>query len=203
MKIKFHYSLLLLFLILIFNGLFVEVFLFFFVIIAHELGHLIALIALKQKPRQLNLTIVGGILDVEVGNIPIFYEILINISGILVNVLLYNIFLRISQFPYQKILLNYNLLMIVFNILPIYPLDGFRIIESFFRLINDPFKEQRILCIISIFSLFLVFALLIYHSKSLSVIILFIFLAYHNLLYRVKKTEIALKKYIRRYNYIN
>lgn len=203
MKIKLHYSLLFLILIFIFNGLFIEVLLFFFVIIAHELGHLIALVLLKQKPKQLNLTIVGGILEVEVGNIPILHEFIINISGIMVNILLYNIFLKIPNFPYQKILLNYNLLMILFNSMPVYPLDGFRIIESFFRLINDPFKEQKILCIISIISLFLIFALLIYYSKSLSVIILFIFLAYHNLLYRIKKTEIALKKYIKRYNYVN
>lgn len=202
MKIKFHYSLIILFTIFLFSGLFIEILIFFLIITAHECGHLFALKLFKQKVHCLNLTIVGGILEVEREEIAIIKEIIINLSGVIINVLIYFGIIFLPDFPYKPIILNYNLLMICFNLLPIYPLDGFNLFESIFKFINDPFKEQKILNTISILTLFGIFILLILKAKSFSVIILFIFLIFHNLVLKIKTTEIALKKYVKRYNYL-
>jgi len=202
MKVKFHFSILILLIIFLFSGLIVEFALFLLTIFFHELGHLLVLKIFNQSPKQLNLTIVGGIMDVEIGKVSIIKEFLIDISGVCVNILLYFLIKSIPVFPYKKLLLNYNLLMIFFNILPIYPLDGYRILEALFRLINDPFKEQKILSKLSFISLLIAFIILIFYAKSISVVVLFAFLIYQNLLLQVKNTEIALKKYVKRYNYV-
>ena len=202
MKVKFHFFILILLIIFLFSGLIVEFALFLLTIFFHELGHLLVLKIFNQSPKQLNLTIVGGIMDVEIGKVSIIKEFLIDISGVCVNILLYFLIKSIPVFPYKKLLLNYNLLMIFFNILPIYPLDGYRILEALFRLINDPFKEQKILSKLSFISLLIAFIILIFYAKSISVVVLFAFLIYQNLLLQVKNTEIALKKYVKRYNYV-
>lgn len=201
MKIKLHYSLLGLLFIFAFTGLYIEILLFFSVIILHELGHLTVLLLFKQKVNIFNITIVGGILDVEYKDLNIIQEIIISLAGVFINFCLLIILKNLDNFIYQDILINYNLIMIAFNLLPIYPLDGFRLFEAIFRVMDNPFKEQRILNYISIFTLSSTFLFMIYYYKSVTVIVIFLFLGYHNLVMQTKYTAFVLKKYVKRYNY--
>jgi len=201
MKIKFHYSLLSLLIIFIFSGLFIEICLFFFVIILHELGHIAALLLFKQKIKSFNITIVGGILNVEYKDLNILKEAIISLAGVIINGVILILLKYLDNFYYQDILIKYNKLLIVFNLLPIYPLDGYRFLEAIFKIKNDPFFEQKSLNYISIFTLITVFIISIIYFKSLAIIIVFSFLIYNNLILHHNYSEFALKKMVRRYNH--
>lgn len=201
MKVKLHYSLLGILLIFIFSGLYIEILLFFLVIILHECGHITALKLFKQKINTFNITIVGGILDVEYKDLNILKEMIISLSGVAVNSLILIILRYLDNVYYQDILINYNQLLIVFNLLPIYPLDGYRFFEALLKVRNEPFKEQKLLNYISMITLTITFSLAVYYFKSISIIVVFSFLVYHNILLYSKYTQFVLQKYVRRYNY--
>lgn len=201
MKIKFHYSLLVLLIILAFTGLYLEILILFMIIFLHELSHVMFLIIFKQKIKYINLTILGGILYTDNLNLKIYQEIIVNLAGVLLNYLLIVIFKKIENNYYKELIINYNYIMIVFNLLPIYPLDGYRLIETLIKLINHPFKEQKILTKIS--NLFWLFGFIIsfYKYKSFALLIIFIYLGYQNFKLYINRTQISLKKYIKTYNY--
>lgn len=201
MKLKLHYSLLGILLLFIFSGLYIEILLFFLVIILHECGHIISLKLFKQKINTFNITIVGGILDVEYKDLNILQEMIISISGVAVNGVILIILRYLDNLYYQDILINYNQLLIVFNLLPIYPLDGYHLIEALLKVKNEPFKEQKMLNYISLITLIITFSFSIYYFKSVSVVVVFSFLVYHNIILQMKYTQFVLKKYVRRYNY--
>ena len=201
MKIKFHYSLLSLFIIFLFSGLYIEILLFFLIIILHELGHIGVLLLYKQNIKSFNITIVGGILDVEYKDLNIIKEASISLAGVAVNGLILILLRYLDNFYYQDILIKYNQLLIIFNLLPVYPLDGYRFIEAVLRLKDNPFLEQKVLNNISIISLIIVFIFSIIYFKSLAIIIVFSFLLYNNIILHLKYSQFALKKLIRRYNY--
>lgn len=201
MKFKLHYSLLGLLIVFIFSGLYVEFLIFFLVIILHELGHLFVIVLFKQKLITFNLTIVGAILDVEYKDLKIYQEALISIAGVLVNGLILIFTKYLGNLYYQDILIKYNLLLIIFNLLPIYPLDGFHLLEALFRIKNDPFFEQKLLKKISIITLITTFLFAIIYLKTLSILIVFAFLIYHNLVLYLYHTQFVLKKFMQRYKY--
>lgn len=201
MKFKLHYSLLGLLIVFIFSGLYVEFLIFFLVIILHELGHLFVIVLFKQKLITFNLTIVGAILDVEYKDLKIYQEALISIAGVLVNGLILIFTKYLGNLYYQDILIKYNLLLIIFNLLPIYPLDGFHLLEALFRIKNDPFFEQKLLKKISIITLITTFLFAIIYLKTLSILIVFAFLNYHNLVLYLYHTQFVLKKFMQRYKY--
>ena len=197
MKIKLHYSLLGIVLLFIFSGLYIEILLFFLIIILHECGHIISLKIFKQNINTFNITLVGGILDVEYKNLNILKEVIVSLSGVAVNGLILICIRYLDNLYYQDILINYNLLLIIFNLLPIYPLDGYHFFEALLKFINDPFKEQKVLNYISFIFLTITFTLSIYLYKSVSIVIVFSFLVYHNIILQMKYTQFVLKKYVR------
>lgn len=113
----------------------------FFAII-HELGHLLTGMTLGMKPEKIDLKPFG--LSVSFKVLPKEYnskvkmantlevkKILVAMAGPLTNLLiiLLVLFTNIDFFTKQMIVYS-NILIILFNILPIYPLDGGRIIKG-------------------------------------------------------------------------
>lgn len=202
MKIKIHYSLLGLLLVFLFTGLFIEFFIFLIIIIAHEAGHILACYLFSQKIKALNLTIVGGMIDVQIENLSILKKIIIYFAGVLVNIIFLFSINFIKNEYYQKVIFNYNLLLIIFNLLPIFPLDGFRIIESIIYLIYNPFKEQKILVAISFISLIAFTIWTILYMNSFAYYIIVTYLWYHNISLKQHNNEVVLKKIIYQYRYL-
>lgn len=202
MKIKFHYSLLGLLLIFLFSGLFIEILAFLLILLAHETGHILACYLFKQKIKTLNLTIVGGMIDVQIENLSVVKKIIIYFAGVLVNIIFLFCVKRIENIYYQKIIYNYNLLLIIFNLLPIFPLDGFRIIETIISLIFNPYKEQKILIAISIFSLIGFTIWTIFYTNSFAYYIIVTYLWYQNIYLKQHNNEVVLKKLIYQYRYL-
>ena len=202
MKIKIHCTFWLLSFVFLFSGLHWELVLFLLIILLHESGHIIMCLLYKQKVKKLNITAFGGLLEAEINNLSFGKELSVYLAGIAVNCLLLFIGRYLSNAYYQTLIINYNLIVIVFNLLPIHPLDGYRVVELLLgKIINQPFREQKILLLLSSAALF-VFSYFLFKIKSIAFLVLFVYLFYRNIVYHSQNRQIALKKYVSRYKKI-
>lgn len=128
----------------------------------HEAGHLIALIIVGIKPRQINFSFygIGMKYSDSISNV---HELLVLICGPLANLVLYLIFKD-----------NLNLILFILNIYPAFPLDGGRILKIIFPSLS------RILNFIFVFILILASIYLMYSYKSYSLFFISIYLLIFN-----------------------
>lgn len=115
---------------------------FLFSAAAHEAGHLLALAAMRVRVHRLRLTFSGAILVTE----PLRYsrEIVAAAAGPAVNALLLAVFAKPE--PQAAFV---NLLLLCYNLLPFYPLDGGRILRALLHLLLSPGAaevSERIVC---------------------------------------------------------
>ncbi len=184
---KIHYSVYILLICALYTNSLVLMLLFLFSIIAHEIGHLLVLKIYKQKILKLNLSMFGGELCASIENLSFLRQLVVNLAGISVNLLICVI---IGLLNNDSKLLNdlylYNKILIIFNLLPIYPLDGYRIIEG---LINHIFQKNQFFIITNISIVFLII-LFIYgiYQESIALIIIFVVLGVKNII-RIKEKE--------------
>ena len=94
--------------------------------ICHELGHLAALRLVGVRVERLRLTAFGAELRADTRFLPYGKEILCTLAGPAVNLLLALLLARVSG---DYLLAGANLIQGCFNLLPIYPLDGGRVIS--------------------------------------------------------------------------
>lgn len=206
-KIDIHYTTLLFFLLSIFAGLFKDVLILFSIIIIHELGHLLASIIFKYKITKIHIYPYGGMIEYcEDINRPIRQDFIVAISGILVQsiyyfliCLLYNNYI-ISQNTFV-IFCNYHFSILLFNLLPIYPLDGSKLLNLFINLFF-PYKMSHIISII--ISIFLIILLLIFNININGMLIMvlliqkvYIEIRNHKFLFN----KFLLERYINSYNF--
>lgn len=104
----------------------------FLIVLIHELGHVFAAHIYKYKVIDITIYPFGGITKLEKDiNTPIRNELVIAIFGIVFQIILMIVASFINLTPYTKeLFLKYNLSIMLFNILPIIPLDGSIILKS-------------------------------------------------------------------------
>ena len=100
-------------------------------------GHIFAGLILKLKPKKLNIMPLGLAVTFESYEYKKMAEtkkILIAMAGPLTNILISTIvtFLHIDEDLKQTIIYS-NMIVAIFNLIPIYPLDGGRILKGFIR----------------------------------------------------------------------
>lgn len=130
---KFHWSFVLLGLIMIYFGQGLIYFCYTITVIFHEFGHALVGKTLGYKLNIIRLMPYGASLS---GNNAIFKpkdEILIAIAGPIVNLLIVVLISSIwwfypISFAYTEMFFSTNLSTVLFNLLPIFPLDGGRIL---------------------------------------------------------------------------
>ena len=198
MKIKIHYSFYLLLFIGFFSGILKEVLIFIIIVILHELSHLLTSLIFKKKINFITITLIGGVIDLDSNEKGLIKEFIINISGILMNLLLVIIIKSFKENYYTKLIFEYNLIMIIFNSLPIYPLDGYRILDLIWFNYNNKYKVVKIVSCIS-FILCIVFIIFGIMKKSIGICIIGLFLLYKNIININKREEIFLKKIVAEY----
>ena len=109
-------------------------------------------------------------------------RIIVAISGPLVNILITLIVgFFVKQNEIYSNILYANLLIFLFNMLPIYPLDGGRVLKSILCLMTKRKKGILYTNRISNITLFLIsflFSILIYYYKNLAIIVILLYLWY-------------------------
>lgn len=113
-----------------------SVFIVFGLLMIHELGHIVMSWYLKVKIKSLVIYPFGIFADFDnFEEYPSWYELMVSSGGVLfqiVNFIILNLlyqynYLSLNQVDYYQLL---NVQMAVFNLLPIYPLDGGRILHA-------------------------------------------------------------------------
>lgn len=144
-------------------GYFEYTFLTIIIIIVHEMGHFLTGYFLKLKVKEISLFMFGGvtIFDEDL-NLNIFKELLVVVMGPVVQMLFYMLvyyfytkgFVSVST---MKKVSTINLILLEFNLLPILPLDGAKILNNILDLILSYDLAHKVSLAVSFLALPLVF----------------------------------------------
>lgn len=159
--------------------------------ILHELGHLLAGVLNGMRPEKLEIKPYGvSILfrlfpkdyntKIGSGNKLELKKIFIALAGPITNLLLIFIFDNIQIEERIKQLIIYsNILLIIFNLIPIYPLDGGRIIKSILHILYGKRNSEKYINNISfVFLIILTFvsSILVYKFENLAIFLIILIL---------------------------
>ena len=177
----------------------------FFIVIFHELGHALILKLFKYKIIDITIYPFGGIIKADKDiNTPTNKELLISSGGILAQIILFIIIYLIPlNILTKELLYKYNLSIMLFNILPIIPLDGSIIINSLLNKIL-PYKQSYYLYIIIsiVFTIIYLFFNYWYSINNYLIVSLFIIKTYYAIKnYKYLKTRFLLERYLNKYEF--
>ena len=139
-------------LLAILTGQFVQVIVFFLVVSLHELGHIFAAYSFHWRIQSIELLPFGGVAHVEEwGNATPLSEVVVALSGPLVNVFLYFLGMGLGTMgiiprEWAAFFMYSNVLVGGFNLLPIWPLDGGRVVHTLYSLFL-PYRQSVLLSI--------------------------------------------------------
>lgn len=191
MSLKIHITLIL---ILIYNYFFSDIklfIMFYMFVVMHELSHAIVALLLKVDIKELEFTPFGVCAKYE-KNISDLKELIISASGPL-----FSIFLAYSYG--NKIYFIINILITIFNLLPVYPLDGGRILRIILKFILGQKRGKTISTyftnIILILFLFVSIFIAAYYKNFFFLVMCFYML-------KLSKSEIKKDEILRVINYL-
>jgi len=134
--IKIHKMLIVLIIIAAFLGYIENIMIIFIIIFIHDFIHTIVSYLLNLKVKEIELTPFGGVAKVEsIFELNPVSEILIAAAGPLSNIMIIMILVVIDAYykiPWKNLslIIDYNLMIAGFNLLPALPLDGGRILRA-------------------------------------------------------------------------
>lgn len=167
MKISINIFTYLFYILLILSGYINYLVVFLGIMLVHELGHILFIYLFKYKINKINIYPSGAIISTNINiNIHPVKQLIISLGGILFQLLLFLIIRDNFTYTYQ-IFYKLNIMLIIFNLVPIYPLDGYKI---FLSLIEYIYKYRIIIWltyIVSVVSLIIFF----YFTKNLYIFI--------------------------------
>ena len=210
--IKFHYSYIIMAIGFILTGYYLNLIVFTSLILIHELGHYTIAKILKFNVEKIIIYPYGGLTKInDLINKNINHELLISISGIILQIIFFLIIKELNNINiirtytynlYQK----YNYELIIFNLLPIYPLDGSKILSSLLNKIL-PYNNSNItIIIVSLISIFIILIKDIYSNNYSNIIIISILMEYIYKFYKQLKyiyNKFLLERYMFKIKYKN
>lgn len=140
-----------------FTGLIKNIIIIYSIIIIHELGHVFIIKLLKYKVLEINIYPMGGITKIEKRiNTKLTDDLLISLFGIIFQIILFFIIYLLKDYlnpSTYKLFCLYNKTIIIFNLLPIIPLDGYLIIRNIFELFFSYYRSYYFSFILSVISI--------------------------------------------------
>ena len=167
---------------------------FMLVLLIHELGHITMALIFRWNIKQIVFLPLGVLLKFEDNlNKPLIEEFIISISGIIFQLIF------IIMIHNNYLVLSSNIILI-FNMLPIYPLDGSKVINILINIINN-FKTSYFLTLLISFITIILLIFLSIINKSLIIILSFIPLLLNLIDLIVNRDNIFIKFLLERYLY--
>ena len=157
----------------------------------HELGHLLAGILCGMRPEKLEIKPYGVSVSFKLFpkdyNIKIgksnkleVKKILVALAGPVTNLLIIIVSLNLPLEFFKKLMIIYsNILITIFNLIPIYPLDGGRITKSILNITFGKRKAEKYINNISFITLILITfisSILIYVFENIAIFLIVIVL---------------------------
>ena len=178
-----------------------EFIIIFTIIIIHELGHVIVANLLGVKVKNIYIYPLGGVSKFNMDlNINPIKELLILLGGPLFQFL--SLFLIYLFKDKKEVIIIYHYSILLFNLLPIYPLDGGRLINILFQIF---ISYKRSIKLSIIFSYLLLLIILLKSNLKGNIIIMIIFL--FSLIIKESKrinylyNKFILERYLNNYNF--
>ena len=187
-------------LIIILTGNFNYFIPYFLLLLIHEFGHAITGVLLGYQLNKIVIYPLGGITIFNLPlNIPLFKELLILIMGPIMQIIGFYILKN-----YYSFITIYHYTLLIFNLLPLYPLDGGKILNIFCNYIYNYLKSFYIVFVISITVIIILLIYNIYNfnlNLLIMIVVLFIKLikVYHNRYYYYNR--FLLERYINKYHF--
>ncbi len=183
-------------------------FIMFFAFI-HELGHLTAGLIMGMKPEKIELMPFGFSISFKIsvkeynkkikkGNMLEIKKIIVAMAGPITNFIIILITDRLNLDIIKSITIIYtNFLIMIFNLLPIYPLDGGRILKGILHINLGKRGAEKYINVISkivVLTIIAISSILILYIHNIAIFLIDIYL-----LYLMVKEDLKYKK--RRYIY--
>ena len=101
-------------------------FIIIFILLFHDFGHIIVIKLFKLKITSLEFYPFGGVIKLDKDlNTPFYIEFLIAIAGVVMQLFLFFFSKIFFNYLDYCLFIKYNIAIILFNLLPIVPLDGY------------------------------------------------------------------------------
>lgn len=181
-----------LFIILFYFSKQIEVYaMIMFFAILHEFGHLLAGLLLGMKPEKMEIMPYGVAISFKItqkdynkkirnGNLLEIKKIIVALAGPITNLLILLIASQLKINIFEGLMVLYaNLLLILFNLLPIYPLDGGRIVRGILHIFFGKRKAEKYTNQISFITLMLITliaSIVIYQVENIAIFLIVVVL---------------------------
>ena len=200
-KIYFHPFFLLTLLIFILIGEFRFISSFMLLIIVHELGHILVSLIFKWNIDSIIILPFGGLTKYnEIINRPLIEEFLIAIAGIVFQIIFYILIKNYVDYKYFSFI---NLFIIIFNLMPIHPLDGSKILNIIFNKITS-YKNSLLLTVIVSYVFIVLLLFLSFRINKIIAFILIFLILEVNKLYKERKelfNKFLLERYLKEFRF--
>ena len=159
--------------------------------IFHEFGHLLAGLAMGMKPEKIELMPYGLSISFKLkqddynksilkGNWLVIKKILVALAGPITNLIIIFIVMNIKSNIFSNPTIIYaNLLLILFNLIPLYPLDGGKILKGILHISLGKKKAEKYINSFSFAVLIIITfiaSIAIFYMENVSIFLITIFL---------------------------
>lgn len=159
--------------------------------IFHEFGHLITGLVMGMKTEKIELMPYGLIISFKLkpddynkailkGNLLVIKKILVALAGPITNLIIIFIVMNINRNILADPTIIYaNLLLIIFNLIPIYPLDGGKIFKGILHMFLGKKKSERYTNLSSFIILIIITfiaSIAIFYLENVSIFLITVFL---------------------------
>ena len=161
--------------------------LIFGIILLHEFGHFFTAKLFGIKPKTIEMNVIGGAVTFEdtFEDEKSYKKFLTTLGGPMVNLVImfilgFNIDLETDKFELLNLAKIINISLLVFNILPLYPLDGGKLLQYTFEMINGNFHKSKLIALITGFTTGLIVIVLCYRYEFWIILFFTVVLVYFN-----------------------